>query len=228
MDLQRLECLQQELKASLADPARHAESITRCLELHALLHSAGVSGAAESTYEDALWQGLTDTMARAKPFKRDASIVWCLWHTSRIEDIVSNILFLDGRQIFDAAWQQRIGVPVVDTGNAMTAEAIAAFSDAVAVDALRSYRHAVGRNTRDIVQRLRPADMKRKASKASLQRVLDEGAVLAVQGAEWLIGFWGGKTIAGLLQVPITLHHTMHLKESLRVKTKLCTLQKKA
>jgi hypothetical protein len=53
-----------------------------------------------------------------------------------------------------------------------------------------------------------------------LQRILDEGGVLNVEGANWLIDFWGKKNVAGILLMPITRHQMVHMNESMRLKKK--------
>jgi len=53
-----------------------------------------------------------------------------------------------------------------------------------------------------------------------LQRILDEGAVLNVDGAKWLIDFWGRKNVAGILLMPVTRHNLVHINESMNIKKK--------
>jgi hypothetical protein len=60
--------------------------------------------------------------------------------------------------------------------------------------------------------------MKRKFDKHSLQRILEEGAVLDVEASNWLIVFWGRKNVSGIILMPVTRHHIVHLNESLREK----------
>lgn len=50
---------------------------------------------------------------------RMVPLCWQFWHTYRIEDLVSNILMADQEQIFDDAWQRKIGACITDTGNAL-------------------------------------------------------------------------------------------------------------
>ncbi len=82
--------------------------------------------------------------------------------------------------------------------------------------ALREYRAAVGKRTREAVQALQPGDLRRKAQPERLQRLLDEGAV--VPESRYLIDYWGGLTLAGLLLMPPTRHCFVHLNEALNIK----------
>jgi hypothetical protein len=53
-----------------------------------------------------------------------------------------------------------------------------------------------------------------------LKRIIDEGAVLDVEASNWLIDFWGRKNVAGILLMPATRHHVVHLNESFSAKKK--------
>ena len=48
-----------------------------------------------------------------------------------------------------------------------------------------------------------------------------------VEGANWLIDFWGKKDVAGILLMPATRHHLVHINESLKLKEKCKKLEKK-
>ena len=85
----------------------------------------------------------------------------------------------------------------------------------------------MGRNTREIIKTFEPLDLKRKMEANRLQRILDEGAVLNVEGANWLIDFWGRKNVAGILLMPVTRHHIVHINESIKLKEKCRKLAKR-
>ena len=93
---------------------------------------------------------------------------------------------------------------------------IADFSAEVDIEALRAYRVAVGRRTREIVKQLGPEDLKRKVDPARLQRVWDEGAV--VEAASGIVDYWGKRDVAGLLLMPASRHLIIHLNEALKLK----------
>jgi hypothetical protein len=118
--------------------------------------------------------------------------------------------------LVDGGWFERMKAPARDTGNAMSAVEIADFNARIDIPALRAYRLAVGRRTRAIVKKLRPGDFKRKTDPARLARVQAEGAVLPSE--QWLAGYWGGLTVAGLLLMPPTRHSLVHLNEALKIK----------
>ncbi len=210
---------QQALRRTLSHPQEHQKAIALFLAQHAMVHTETMSGDGLWSMEDEIWQGSTEQTVRCIPTQFEHSIAWCLWHLTRCEDITMNMLAAGTPQLLlKEGWFAQMGVPDRDTGNAMKLEEIAAFSDRIAILALRAYRLAVGRRTREIVKTLEPGQVTCKVDPARLQRVRDEGAVL--ESEQWLLDYWGGLTIAGLLLMPPTRHNIVHLNESLRIKQK--------
>lgn len=201
------------------------EAITLCMEMHTLVHTSEMSGKQEKTYEDRLWEDMDDEIFRMMPTVKDVTIAWNLWHLTRIEDITTNILIADRPQVFDKEWQKKCNVSVSDTGNAMSDAEIIAFSNKVDSDALRSYRIAVGRRTREILAGLKPEDLKRRFEARQLDRILKEGGVLPCDESRWLLDFWGRKNVAGILLMPVTRHQIVHMNDALRLKDKLLKIK---
>ncbi len=155
---------------------------------------------------------------RAIPPGSEHSIAWMIWHSARIEDVTMSILAGGGEQLLcQNGWYEKLKVYARDTGNLMDDAAVAGLSAAIDLAVLLDYRKAVGRNTREIVKALTPAELKRKVDPARLQRLLDEGAV--VKAADGLIDYWDGLTISGLLLMPPTRHNFIHLNEALYSRT---------
>lgn len=212
---------QKLLRDILVKPDKFCQAINLCLDQHSMVHTSEMSQISVVTFEDELWDGLLKSTFRTMPTIKDETIAWSLWHITRIEDITMNILVADGTQVINREnWLERLGVKVCDTGNSMTDEEILDLSSRLNMQELRKYRIAVGRKTREIINNLQPADLKRKMKADGLQRILDEGAVLNVEGANWLIDFWGRKNVAGILLMPITRHQLVHIHESMRLKKK--------
>jgi hypothetical protein len=200
------------------------EDFPRAIELflfqHAVLHIREMAQVSFPTFEDEIWEGLSEAAARSIPPKAEHSIAWIFWHLTRIEDITMNLLVAGTAQLFEQeGWLARLGVTDKDTGNAMSEERIVALSQAVELQALRAYRRLVGRRTREIVRALQPGDLKQKVEPARLERILTEGAV--EPAAIGLIEYWGGRTVAGLLLMPPTRHNLVHLNEAERIKQKI-------
>lgn len=209
------------LREIIQKPDNFDEAIKLCLEMHSLIHTSEMSGINIKTLEDELWNGLDEFSFRTMPTIKDTTIAWNIWHLTRIEDITANILIADDTQVITRDhWLDKMNVTVCDTGNAMTDEEIEALSSAIDMNELRSYRIAVGRKTKEIIEQLQVNDLKRKMEPARLQRIFDEGGVLKVEGSKWLVEFWSKKTIAGILLMPITRHQIVHINDSLKLKEK--------
>ena len=215
---------QQVLQRALARPTHPAELTALFLQQHAMVHSAGMPLEASATsrlwsFEDEVCQDLSEQAARCIPPGCEHSIAWLLWHSARCEDITMNCLVAGQAQVLlEEGWQPRLRVAEADTGSCMSAAQMIKLNTKVDLAALREYRRAVGRRTRLIAAQLKPQDYKRKVDPAGIQRIRAEGAVL--EAAAWLLDYWGSRTIAGLLTMPATRHHLVHLNEALRVKLK--------
>lgn len=212
---------QKLLRSILLKLDKFDEAIKLCLDQHSMVHSSEMSQINVVTFEDELWEGLYETTFRTMLTAKDETIAWSLWHLTRIEDITMNILVADEDQVINTDnWLKKMHVKVCDTGNSMTNEEIIDLSSKINMQELRKYRIAVGRKTREVIRKLQQADLKRKMESAMLQRILDEGAVLNVDGANWLIDFWGRKNVAGIILMSVTRHQMVHINESMRLKNK--------
>lgn len=197
------------------------ESKTLALSLHSMVHSSEMSGLLIKTFEDELWEDLDEYTFRTSTNEKGRTIAYGLWHSARIEDITMNLLVFGDEQVFNLGnWKEKINSNIVDTGNAMTDDGILQFSKNINMLELQNYRIAVGRKSREVIKNLTSGDMKRKFEKYRLQRVIDEGAVLDVDASNWLIDFWGRKSVSGIILMPATRHHVVHINESFSAKKK--------
>jgi hypothetical protein len=205
------------LQRAIAARNNHQEAISIFLGLHAMVHAGQMSQVGLWSFEDDVWHGLSAEAARTVPKNEDHSIAWLFWHIARIEDVTMNMLVAGSPQVLIRdGWLDKLYITRRDTGNLTDVEAVQALSRVIDLDALRGYRLAVGRRTREIVQALAPGQLKQKVDPVRLQKVLTEGAV--IEAANDLIEYWGNKTIGGLLAMPPTRHNFVHLNEALRVK----------
>ncbi len=215
---ERYEELKEALKGN--DPERIREL---ALEVHALVHPAEISGRGEKTIADHvldfMLEGNQNVIVPREDYETNlhyagtdrVPLCWQFWHTYRIEDLVSNILMKNGNQIFDAWWQEKIGSPITDTGNALELKEAAAFGEALDVQALRDYMITVGKNTRDILKALTPEQIQSMVPEERVMRILEEGGVTTDFRSVWLLVFWGRLTVGGMILTPMTGHHMMHL-----------------
>ena len=208
---------QTQLRQIMMKSDRHEEAIKLFMEQHAMLHSARVAETGLWSYEDAVLDDMPGEQFRRVPPKSEHSVAWLVWHMARCEDITMNLLVAGTPQVQSQDdWSARLGITARDTGNAMNANQIAAFSAAIDVDAVRGYRVAVGRRTREVVSQLQPSDLKQKVDPARIEQVRVEGAV--VEAAWGIAEYWGNRNIAGLLLMPATRHNLVHLNEILKLK----------
>ncbi len=208
---------QKMLRHALTSANDHQEAIELFLNQHAMVHSARMAQTELHSFADEIWEDLTEATFRRVPRNCEHSIAWCIWHIARIEDVTMNLLVADAPQIlYRDNWLERLRATIQHTGNAMSDEEMTELSAALDIAALRAYRVAVGRRTREIAQQLRPEELKQQVARGRLQRVRDEGAV--IDAAEGIIEYWSRRDIAGLLLMPPTRHNFIHLNEALRLK----------
>jgi len=216
---ERQKALRQALDQAQDDEHSQAQAVDLFMRQHAMLHAGEVSAPGGYSFDDELWQGLSEATARRLPRGAEHSVAWCIWHLARIEDVTMAVLLAGEAQLFEQeGWAARLKVVLRDTGNALSAQEIIDLSLSVDLPALRAYRMAVGRRTRAVVSKLQPGDFHRKVAPERLQRLLDEGAVC--EASRGLLEYWGGLTLAGLLLMPPTRHNLVHLNEAIRLKQK--------
>lgn len=209
----------QKLKHALA-AGDHEKAIKLFLGGHAMVHSAKMAKAGLWSFEDELLNDLTDDQLRIIPPGGEHSIAWILFHLARIEDITMNMLVAGTVQLFARDnWAEKLNVAILHSANKMDAESVTKLSTGIDLVALKAYRNAVGRCTREIVKKLQAEDFKKKVDPNRLQKVMKEGAV--TKEAMEIINYWGSRTIAGLLLMPPTRHSILHLNEALRIKKRL-------
>lgn len=194
-------------------------------QIHKELNHSGLYDN-RTTEADKILCDITDDELAIIPTADDETIAWSLWHISRIEDITINILAKSGEQVFNETWKKKMGAPFVDTGNSYGDNKMMKLSRSLNYNELMKYRKAVAESTKEFVMSLEPEDMKRKVNNRDIQRVLSSGGVTTDRNSIWLLEYWGGKDVAGLLLMPPTRHVMLHLnsvgkvKESIRARKK--------
>lgn len=216
--IERQEALMEAIKGGDIEQIRALS-----LEAHAMVHPAEVSGRGEPTIADYVFDYMADGRQNELVPReihdtdlhyagtKTVPLVWQFWHLYRIEDLVSNILMADQEQLFDEAWQRKIGASITDTGNALTLEEAQAFGRAIDVGALREYMIAVGKNTRRIIEGLTLEQVRSMVPEEWVMRILEVGGVTTDLRSVWLLVFWGRLTRGGMILTPMTYHHMIHL-----------------
>ncbi|HPD01316.1 MAG: phage head-tail adapter protein [Clostridiaceae bacterium] len=159
--------------------------------------------------------------ANAKGY-HSKTLSYSIWHIFRIEDIVAHILIAGDEQILMAGgYQKKIGSPVITTGNELQGQEIAEFSKKLNVRALYEYAKEVMLSTNSLLTSMEYSQMKTKYSDEDKKRLIDSGCVSPDENARWLIDYWCGKDIIGLIKMPFSRHWIMHVEAMLRIKNKL-------
>jgi hypothetical protein len=166
------------------------------LQQHAAMHSGAVGGNKASTAERVLG-GLSDAQMRVRPREDLNSIAWIVWHIARAEDIIVNTVVMARPQVLDDAWVTRLAIARRDFGVGMTSPEVTELTRQIDVDALREYRDAVGRRTREVIGGFRSEDWQGQVADEGVQRAAAEGAFGA--RAELLTKLFSGRPRSGVL-----------------------------
>jgi hypothetical protein len=186
------------------------------LDQHAAVHSAAVGGNKASAAERALG-GVSDDQMRLRPREDLNSIAWILWHIARAEDIIVNPVLAGRSQVLDDTWVKRLGVARRDFGIGMTSTEVWELTAKIDVGAVREYRDAVGRRTREIVGGFRPEDWQGQTEAAGAERAAAEGGFGA--RAEAMAKGFTGRPRGMLLSGIALFHPSGHLGEAITVRS---------
>ena len=150
------------------------------------------------------------------------TIAYSLWHIFRIEDIVAHTLINCDEQIFFSGdYQKRINSPIITTGNELVRNDISDYSKELNINELYSYISEVKESTEAILREL-PYEMLKQKVPAERREILQSmNVVSSDENAVWLIDYWCGKDIRGLIQMPFSRHWIMHIEASLRIRNKI-------
>lgn len=150
------------------------------------------------------------------------TIGYSIWHIFRIEDIVAHTLIAGDDQIFFTGnYQRRIHSPIITTGNELVKQQIADFSRQLDLEELYAYITDVKRSTETIVNHLPYDRLRWRAPEERKERLKSLQVVSTDERASWLIDYWCGKDIRGLIQMPFSRHWIMHIEACLKIKNKI-------
>lgn len=147
---------------------------------------------------------------------------YSLWHIFRIEDIVAHTLINCDEQIFFSGnYKDRMNSPIITTGNELVKNEISDFSKQLDINELYSYISEVKESTDDILRELTYQMLKQRISAERREILQKMNVVSSDENASWLIDYWCGKDIRGLIQMPFSRHWIMHIEASLRIENKI-------
>lgn len=186
------------------------------LDQHSAMHSVAVAGNKASAAERA-FAGLSDEQMRVRPREDLNSLAWLMWHIARAEDIMVNAVLAGRSQVFDDAWLRRLGIARRDFGIGMASPEVSELTAQIDLGALREYRDAVGRRTREIVGGFQAPDWEGAVPAAALERAAAEGAFGG--RAEMLVKVFTGRPRPALLSGIALFHPAGHLGEAVTVRS---------
>jgi len=185
------------------------------LDQHTAVHSVAVGGNKASAAERVF--GVTDEQMRVRPREDLNSLAWIMWHIARSEDIILHDVLAGRPQVFDAAWQGRLKVSRRDLGTGMTSAEVTELTRQVDLAALRDYRDAVGRRTRELIAGFTDKDWQGQLGPDNLQRAAAQGDF--GPRTELLVKAFTGRPRTAVLSGLALFHTAQHLGEAATVRS---------
>jgi hypothetical protein len=189
--------------------------VTFFLRQHAATHARDVSG--DMFPAQRVFAELTNDQMRIRPGSGLNSLVWLLWHMARTEDAAVNPVVAGRDQVLDDAWMRRMNVPWRIIGTGMTAGEVAEMTARADIAAVRAYRSAVGRRTREVVGALRPEAWEEIVGVEDIKRAAAAGAF-----RDWTEGGtypWLGWTRGDQLASSALRHNAAHMGEAVTIRS---------
>ena len=89
------------------------------------------------------------------------------------------------------------------------------------MNAVFNYCKAVMEASNDLLKGLDYKELKRKFSDEDKKRITDSKCVSTDENAFWLVDYWCGKDVKGLIKMPFSRHWIMHIEAMCRIAGKL-------
>lgn len=99
----------------------------------------------------------------------------------------------------------------------MIKEQIHDFSKRLNIDELYQYIKDVDQSTTELLKSISFDSLKSKITDDTKQNLQTLNVVSTDENAYWLIDYWCGKNILGLIQMPFSRHWIMHIEACLRI-----------
>src|SRR5512135_1134274 len=107
------------LQSIILKPAEFPYAITLFLQQHAMVHAPEMVLQEQAlqeqhssglwSFDEEVWQGLSEDDIRNVPPKGEHSIAWMIWHIARIEDITMSLLVAGCPQLAHSeGWLERM------------------------------------------------------------------------------------------------------------------------
>ena len=215
--------MNKQMQALLAKEATFPDAVDQLIALRKSLFEQ-VAQIVATFPEEAFYQM---PFSRAEGY-HSKTLSYSIWHIFRIEDIVAHEMIAGDQQVlFAQGFDRSIHSPLVTTGNELSGDEIAAFSKKLDVKELYRYAQEVMNASNRMLKQLTFADMKRRFGDEMIEKLKKTGCVSQDENASWLIAYWCGKDIRGLIKMPFSRHWIMHIEAMQRIKNRLCKMARK-
>ena len=215
--------MNKEMQALIAKKATFADGIEKLLALRKSLFEQ-ITQIVTTFPEESFGQM---PFAEAEGY-HSKTLAYSIWHIFRIEDIVAHEMVAGDQQIlFSRDDLESIHSPIITTGNELSGDEIAAFSRQLNIRALYRYAQEVMQSTDRILTSLEYPDLKRRFGEDMMEKLKATRCVSEAESAAWLIDYWCGKDVQGLIRMPFSRHWIMHIEAMQRIKNRLCRLARK-
>ena len=160
-----------------------------------------------------VWEDIPGDLMRIRPGPAVNSIVWNLWHLTRVEDSALNRFIANRSQVLDDGdWMEKMNIPLRHNGFGMTFQEVDELSDRINLVALRGYSDTVEARTREILERLDFNILSEVLQEDKIRKILfDEG--LAGPNSEGLLETYIGWTKGQFLMNHGLTHSYHHIGE---------------
>ena len=209
--------LNKKMQVLLRKNDTFSDGISVCLELRNMLSDAVEKFCTKLSNE----QYSLMPYPNAKGF-HCKTIAYSIWHLARIEDITAHTLIYGDEQIlFRNNHFEKVRSPIITTGNELSKDEIVLFSQSLNIAELLQYAEDVKTSTDMLLHGLSFEGSKRKFTNNDKERVIASKSVSEDENAVWLIDYWCGKDVAGIIKMPFTRHLIMHIEAMLRIAEKI-------
>ena len=152
------------------------------------------------------------------------TIAYSIFHVFRIEDIVLNTLINNRQQIFIRDdYQCKMNSSIITTGNELKGESISDFSKTLVIEELWEYAKSVFEESNDWLLSIEYDDLKIVYFEIDKEKIQNTKTV--AESEIWLIDYWCGKDVKGLIQMPFSRHWIMHIEACLRIRDKQLSIK---
>ena len=213
--------MNKEMQTLLSKETTFRDGIAKLIELRESLFDQ-VSQIVNTFHEEAFWRM---PFAGAKGY-HSKTLGYSIWHIFRIEDIVAHEMIAEDQQIlFARGFDRTIHSPIITTGNELAGDEIAEFSKKLDIKELYRYAQEVMKSTNQILEQLPYSGLKRRFGEEMTAKLQSTGCISEDESANWLITYWCGKDIGGLIRMPFSRHWIMHIEAMRRIRDRLCKTQ---